>query len=49
MTDYPHIIFGCNCNTQCVCTLCGLKAIDCKYAGCKDCDKVIGYKGCQYK
>ena len=47
MEKYIYIPFGCDCNPKCVCMLCGIKAIDCKYAGCKDCDKITGYKGCR--
>jgi hypothetical protein len=49
MANYPYVIFGCDCNPKCVCMLCGVKAADCKYANCKDCDKIEGHKGCQNK
>ena len=49
MMDYSYIIFGCSCNPKCVCMLCAKKANECKYAKCKDCDKVNGHLGCQYK
>ena len=49
MVSYPYIIFGCNCNPRCVCSLCNLKAIDCRHAECIKCDKIAGHLGCQNK
>ena len=47
MASYPYIIFGCNCNPECVCMLCGIKAGDCSHAKCVSCNKIDGHKGCQ--
>lgn len=46
MAEFIYRVFGCDYNLLCVCVLCGKKAIECEHAGCKDCDKVTGHKGC---
>lgn len=47
VANYPYRIFGCSCNSQCVCMLCGKIAEECVYAGCEQCDKMTGHRGCQ--
>ena len=47
MANYPYLILGRDCSLKCVCVLCGIKAAECKYAGCQNCDKITGHRGCQ--